>query len=187
VLARTDEEALDERTQVARERASPIDFAFAERPARAAPLQVKDADGRALDDRNAEDGFDLRGLHARSVPEARVENRRRTDDGFPLGQGFLDDSSRHDLANELDLFVRAPRGAPPRGPFVRIEDLEVPLIGPENAHDETQGLVEERLGMLSIAETKKPDVEIALLSESFVVAVADVVRHGRPQSGYPEG
>ena len=62
------------------------------------------------------------------------------------------------VRDELHLLVRAPRGAPPGGTLVRVEDLEIPLVGAKHAYDEAQGRVEERLGMLSIAETEQTDV-----------------------------
>ena len=119
------------------EGAGAIDFALREGPACAAPLKVEDADWRALHDWDAKDRLDLRGLHARAVPEARIEDCRGTDDGLAEGQRLLDDPSRHDRSDQLDLLVRAARGPPPGGPLVRVEDLEVPLVGAEDANDET--------------------------------------------------
>ncbi len=179
-LPRADEEALDQGPQVSREGAGAIDFALRERPAGAAALEVEDADGRALHDRHAKDRLDLRGLHARTVAEPRIQDRRRAHDRLAQRQRLLDDAPRHDRANELDLLVRAPRGAPPRRPLVRVEDLEIALIRAEDVDDEAEGLVEERLRVLSIAQAQKADVEIPLLAEPLVVAVVGAAGHVPP-------
>ena len=81
-------------------------------------------------------------------------------------------------SNELDLLDRAARGAPPRRPLVRVEDLEIPLVGAQNADDEAERLLEKRPRVFSIVETEEAEIEIALLPEAFVVTAGGRIDHG---------
>ncbi len=176
----TKEEALDKRRQVSSERPCARHFACREGTSGATALNVEHADGRPLKDGRAQHRFDVGGLNAGTILEAWVENRRGANDDVPDGECLRDDAPGDDGANYLHLFVRIAGSAPPGRTLIRVEDLEVSLVGAEHAHDEAQRFLEERSGVVPIAQAQQSQVKIALFAKPLVVDVRNRFGHTSP-------